>query len=256
MKGIVLSFDRYLPMVDLMIHSYQKLWPGNPFQFRVPYQKYPRFLAEKYGEKVELVQTREAIKPTMEDLLADIGDEEWVYWCLGDLYLIRIDETEITKVYEWVREISDLMICRVMFCRWWGLLEDANLFGDRRLTNRQGQVFIEVKIHQPIWLHQFLRARVLRQMFQSFPDRPFRAKEMDHFIEGKSVPPDQRIFVTEKNMVVFGESTSRGKLTRNGLESLKTFGLEVPAGFEVHRRRLIRGELPRKFLGIPIRWPF
>ncbi len=38
MKAIVLTFDKYMIFTDHMILTYQKLWPNNPFIFKIPYQ--------------------------------------------------------------------------------------------------------------------------------------------------------------------------------------------------------------------------
>ena len=33
MKAIVLTCDKYLPITDHMLYTYQKLWSSNPFTF-------------------------------------------------------------------------------------------------------------------------------------------------------------------------------------------------------------------------------
>ena len=92
----------------------------------------------------------------------------------------------------------------------------------------------------------------MKNLFDGFPDRPFVAKEMDYFIQGKQVPLTQRMYVSEKNMVIFGESTTRGKLTQNCVQSFRKNGLEIPKIFEQCDKKIIMGELPRRLFGIKI----
>lgn len=253
MKAIVLTCDKYVNLVDHMIHTYQKIWPSNHFKFRIPYQNYPHFLHNKYGDKIELIRTKTEIKPTMQLLLDDIHDDEWVYWCIDDKYLIKIEEDKANKVYHWVKNISDPNVCGITFSRCRDLLKDKNLkIKDGTFINNYGQIFFERRNFLQIWIHQFVRAKVLKTLFDSFPDKEFVPKEMDYFIQGKQVPPTQKMYVSEKNMVVFGESTTRGKLTQNCLQSLRKYELEVPINFEQCEQKIIMGKLPRKLFGIEI----
>ena len=57
--AIVLSCDRYIKLADHMITNYQKIWSGNPFIFRLPYEHYPHELKEKHGDKIELIHVPE-----------------------------------------------------------------------------------------------------------------------------------------------------------------------------------------------------
>ena len=260
MKAIVLSCDKYVKITDHMIHTYQKLWPSNSFTFRVPYADYPYFLKDKYGEKIELIQTEAAritqiegaelslIRATLLALLADIPDEEWVYWCMDDKYLVKIKEKDTNMVYDWVRNIKDASICGVTFCRCRCLLENKNLRANGKIVNNYKQVFIERKDYSQWWLHQFFRTKVLKKMFESFPDRPFPGREMDYFLAGKKIPPDQKLYVSEKNLVVFGESTWYGKLTWNCVNSFKKWGLEIPGNFGIDNQERFRGTLGLKTL--------
>jgi hypothetical protein len=49
--------------------------------------------------------------------------------------------------------------------------------------------------------------------------------------------------VLDRNAVVFGESTSRGRLTANCAASMRR-GRGLPEGFEVDRRRMFIGRRP------------
>lgn len=271
MKAIVLTCDKYLFLADHMIDSYQRHWSTNPFTFRVPYgEEYPQFLKKKYGEKVKLIQTDSAkviypiqtaegtktvslIKPTVLTLLEDIPDEEWVYWCLDDRYLIKIKEIEVMKLYYWIKEIKNVATSSIQFCRVLGAAEDINV--NNKIVNPNGQLFIERENYRLLFRHQFFRAKVLRTIFESFPNQPFLPKEMDKFKLQVKKPKDQKLYISEKNMVIFGESTTGGKLTWNCFLSLRKGGLEIPKNCKVSRRIVIYGELSSKFLGQKIFLP-
>ena len=107
MKAIVLSYDKYHPFADNMIQSYEEIWPSHPFVFRVPYQNYPKYLKDKYGDKIELWEAPYEIKPTVLSLISDLRDDEWIYWCIDDKYLAAIDEQAVNNTYRWVTEIAD-----------------------------------------------------------------------------------------------------------------------------------------------------
>jgi len=272
MKAIVLTCDKYLFLADHMIDSYQRHWSTNPFTFRVPYgEEYPQLLKEKYGEKVELIQTDSAkviypiqtaegtkkvslIKPTVLTLLEDIPDEEWVYWCLDDRYLIKIKEIEVMKLYYWIKDLQDGSISSINFNR----VVDSkheDLKVNNTIINPNKQLFIERKNHRLLFRHQFFRAKVLRTVFESFPNRPFFPIEMNPFKMQVKIPEDQKLYISEKNMAIFGESTTRGKLTWNCTLSFQKSGLEIPKHLKVSSLIETYGELPPVFLGKEIVLP-
>ena len=50
MKAIVLSCDKYHPMTNHMILTYQKLWPSNKLKFLVPWnEEKPESMVEEFG---------------------------------------------------------------------------------------------------------------------------------------------------------------------------------------------------------------
>ena len=246
MKAIVLSYDKYSPLVEHMVFSYQKLWPDHSFRFRIPYQKYPEHLTDKYGAAIEPVPSKKGIKDTVQTLIRDLPDDEWVYWCIDDKYLIDLNLKEVIKVANCIKSISDSTICGVSFSRCRGLMKSENLKAKKRLsTGSHKLVLIERKNYSQIWMHQFLRVKVLRTLFETFPDRNFVAKEMDTYIKQVQLPEDQKLYVTSQNMAVFGESTTRGMLTKNCAVSLEKFGLDVP-NMAVSDKEITIGELPKK----------
>jgi len=254
MKAIVLTCDEYHPLVDHMIETYQRIWPSNPFVFRIPYQNqnYLNYLKIKYEDKIELIRTEKPIKATVNNLLKDIEDEEFIYWCIDDKYLIKANENKLNEVFNFVQDIIQYPeISGILFCRCRGLNMPKNLnYKDK--IGKGKLIFINRKNYTQIWLHQFLRAKVLKQLFETFPDDPFVAKQMDDFIWTKQLPLDTKLYVSQKNLAIYGESTSRSKLTSNCVKSIKAYDLQRPKNFELCKDKITMGRLPWQFFGIRI----
>jgi len=231
-----------------MIQSYQDIWPSNPFKFRVPYQQYPGDLACKYGNKIDLVQTPPDIKQTVLTLIQDLSDEEWVYWSLDDKYLIEINETEANNCIEWVRKTRDPLICGVMFCRCRKLLEPGNLHINKIIFNSSGKKFYQRKNYYQFWIPQFLKTKMLRELFLGFPDRSFQAKEMDTFtgqesnLAVKTFSENQQMYVSSVNNARFGESTIAGSVTQNCFASMVKRNIPV-SSFKRSRHTIVIGEM-------------
>lgn len=279
MKAIVLTCDKYIRLADHMIHTYQRIWPDNPFQFRVPYGEYPHFLKEKYGEKIELIQTEAAkvihpvenpietakdikkvslVKQTMLSLLEDIPDEEWIFWCMDDRYLIKLRTAEVNDLYQYIIAANEPDICLVTLSRKRRFLKPEYLKEGGEIITKNGQKLLETIYTNTtkvldIWEHQFVRAKILRRIFKSFPDRAFIPKEMDFFVKEKLI--GEKCYVPEKNIIVFGESTNRGQLTENCVASHKKWKLEIPNNFEISQKYHVTGELPYRLFSFEITLP-
>lgn len=140
-----------------------------------------------------------------------------------------------------LRTVTDPDICGLSFARARKLFDPAHVSSEQLRIGRQ--TFVRRTSYAQIWLHQFLRVRVLRDLFAGFPEVIGSAKEMDALHRAQALPGDKRLYVLDHNAVVFGESTSRGVLTANCAASLgRSRGL--PAGFAVGRQRLVVGRKP------------
>src|SRR5439155_1500290 len=79
-----------------------------------------------------------AMKATSFHLLADIDDEEWIYWCVGDKYLIQLSTDKVASLISLAMRSPG--IDGLLFCRCRALLSNPrltlrpekvkNLFGD------------------------------------------------------------------------------------------------------------------------------
>lgn len=223
MKAIVLSCDRYRAFARHTIAKYRELWPDHPFHFRLPYQNLP----PEEGPEQYWIKTGPDFRATVLQLIADLPDEEWIYWCIDDKYPIALQLPDIRRVLEFVRGKQSFKVSGVCFCRCRSWIKNPA----ETLTTCPEPGYDERTTWNHIWLHQFLRVGVLRHLFLHLPADLPSAKEMD---EAKlSIPKlsQHRLLVTHENHAVFGESTSRGRITENCADSFRNLGLDSPASF-------------------------
>src|SRR5436190_16792234 len=90
-KAIVLTCDRWRAITRHLILKYERLWPDHPFIFHVPYQ----VLRGTDTDRVKYHPAPEDIKGTILHLLADIDDEDWIYWCVDDKYPIQLPTDKV-----------------------------------------------------------------------------------------------------------------------------------------------------------------
>lgn len=243
MKAIVLTCDSYRPLTEHMILQYERLWPDHPFVFRIPYQS----LRGPDSERREYIKapggTATDIPPSVLKLIADLDDEEMVYWCADDKYPIQLVTEKIAGLMAYAcgsREISGLMFCR---CRVTLDRPEVTLYSREWMTPL-GDAILERRAWYQIWIHQFLRAKVLRYLFSEMPDYIARAKAMDDLKNDIVKLADHRLFVTKENFAVFGESTRNGRLTRNCYDSIQSTNIELPHKYRrPSRKRITIGKL-------------
>jgi hypothetical protein len=259
-KAIVLTCDKNISIANHTICTYDKLWTNHPFIFRVPYSlEYPNFLKDNYGEKIELIKTEAPIKPTVLSLLTDLDDEEWIYWCMDDRYLVKIRLLEVNCIYEYVKNNHDPDVVSIRLIRMNRsyttdkfMKKDGDIIINKYLTLKES-IFSDWENLEGLWQPQFLRVKLLKRVFTSFPDRDFRAKEMDSFPKLKL--KGEKLYIPEKNLIVVGESTHRGELTENCASSFKKYKLEIPIHLNITKKYMIQGKLPYQFLGFEFTLP-
>jgi len=237
-KAIVMTCDKYRALTDHMIFKYEKLWPNHPFHFRVAYQEsVPRIPTDR----IEYMKSSPDIKTTVLTLLNDLDDEELIYWCIDDKYPVKINVPRIEKMYQWLANEKTSAVSGILFCRCRRMWDNTHLTGETIVDNQQN-VYLERKGYAQIWIHQFLRVKVLRYLFKSFPDTILFARSMDELIKHLVKPPSHRIFVSRQNLVVFGESTDAGILTRNCYRSILENNLSLPQWCsETTKRKIVIG---------------
>ena len=233
MKAIVLTCDRYRVITEHMIGQYARLWPEHPFVFHVPFQDEAARGAD--GERRRYVRTPRAIRATVLGLLDGLDDAEWVYWCIDDKYPVQLRVDAIAPLPGELASARSADVDGLLFCRCRETLHDpaAALLPHSR-ADAAGNGWLERRSWHQIWLHQFLRVKVLRGLFGRFPEEITAAKAMDELKWAIPKPPEHRLYVTEQNHAVFGESTKAGRITQNCHASALAAGLTLPAHFAEH----------------------
>lgn len=226
MKALVLTCDRYRAMTEHMILQYDRLWADHPFVFHIPYQE----LRRSDTKRRKYVRTPENIRATVLQLLDAVDDEEWIYWCVDDKYPIQLVVDKIEHSMSDALESSGMD--GLLFCRCRVTLSDPKraLFpGEHK--GKSGIIYLERKAWFQIWIHQLLKAKVLRYLFNQVPEQIPNAKAMDELKNKIDKPSRYRLFVTKKNLAVFGESTHHGAITQNCYESIAATEIALPEWF-------------------------
>ncbi|MEY2556272.1 MAG: hypothetical protein QOF93_1416, partial [Verrucomicrobiota bacterium] len=110
--------------------------------------------------------------------------------------------------------------------------------------NSFGDIYLERTAWNQIWIHQFLKIKVLRHLFTHMPKEIGSAKQMDHLKDDVTKLPAHRLFVTKDNFAVFGESTHKGTINQNCYESIIKARIELPKWFRrPNGKYVINGKL-------------
>jgi hypothetical protein len=224
-KAIVLTYDRNHIITEHMIACYQKIWPDNPFVFHIPYQN-PAIC--KPADNKVYINTPDSFRQTVLGLLEGIPDDEWVYWCIDDKYPIKF----IKESYDLVIKNLNLIpktIASILLCRAAKLLLEEYV-RDTHVPQLELEVLERISLHQ-FWLHQFIRAKLLRRIFNSVPDNVETPRNMVQYTRSTKLYEFERLIVSKKNNIIFGESTAKGGLTENCRLSLKENGFPMPEFF-------------------------
>jgi hypothetical protein len=244
-KAIVLTYDKYHYLTEHMIFQYNKIWPNNPFVFHIPCQKgYPPSIDR---ENIVYLKSPAAIKKTVLKLLDVLTDDQWIYWCIDDKYPIALDLPKIMAITSWIKNMKEESdIGGILFCRCRNMLKDKSLTGEK-IFDEEGNVYLERRGYEQIWIHQYLRVKVIRHLFKNLPDDIPSPKAMDSLKSKVLKPASHRLFVSQRNLAVFGESTTRGMLTQNCYESIVANKLTLPEGFSVaSSQKIIMGKLEKE----------
>lgn len=243
MEAIVLTFDKYRAFSSHMIKCYMDLWPDNPFVFRVPYQSEEtrHYFESLFGDKVVMLKSPSGIVDTIKTILSDFKDDDWIFWCMDDRYPMMLNLDEIKPIYDFIQSPKSKGISALMYVNApWCWLDKELYKYDFKVTNGE-QTYLRRKGYRMIWIHQFMRVKVLRTLFSYFPADMKTAKNMDYIMYRHTVPDDQWLYMLDHNAAVYGESTSRGLITRNCLKSFKDRGIGLPEGFELSNKTIIQG---------------
>lgn len=244
-RAIVLSCDRYHIYVYHMIKLYLKIWDSCPFIFCVPYNnRKPDWSNGEFRDRVYFFKCGSGFKETISALLKECDENEWVYWCSCDQYPIWFNSDIFEKVHKKVMDIKDESIFGItpQFLNKCGrklIKNGGEKIGDLLKERMEWKSSKEITI----WYHQYLRAKVLKHIFEAF-DEPPVAKKLDYQLY-KNEDKMYKFLSSGKYYGVFekcseyGEATSRGKTTINCYESFKRDGINLNDMLEVGNKKLI-----------------
>ena len=226
-KAIVLSYDRNRILTEHMMSHYDRIWPTHPFIFHIPYQD----TRGVESERATYIQTPKPIKATVMRLIADLPDEEWIYWCMDDRYPLALRTEKIERMIG--HALNNARMSGLLFCRCRSLLlKPKQTLYAREYVDSDGTVYYRRRGWRQIWIHQLMRVAVLRHLFAHMPDELPNANAMDQLKHKVVMPRAFRLFVTRENFAVFGESTRRGRITQNCYDSISATGRPLPEWFQ------------------------
>lgn len=221
MKALVLTCDRYVKVTEHMLYTYEFNWPKNPFEFIVPYNEtYPNNLKRKFGEKITFIKTHGNIKPTVKSLIKDIDDEEMIYWCIDDKYLRYINIQEMNNIIDYLGENKKINGIQP-------ISRNSCIDKSKNIEINKNK-FYKRSSYKKIWLHQFLKRKVLKHLFDNMPDEFEQAKHMDYWVREVIKFPFNNMYVADKNIISIGESVRRGGITDECKKSMRKYDMEIP----------------------------
>ena len=222
MKAIILTHDDRSYLANLTISSYSTLWKNNEFTFLVPYNNTKPKIKHP---NVELIKSPKSIRGTIKALLDNIDDNEFVYWCMDDLYLFRVyNQALLEGIYQQVannnvpKEAHSIRLIRKRY-------HPLEKYKEACIIN--GLVFHKLypwKFYG-FWFHSFVRCWVLRKVFLR-SDLP---SEYDiGSVNSAGSDLEHNVFLPKKTLFVLGETSRKGKLTRNCIQDAKRFNVQIP----------------------------
>jgi hypothetical protein len=269
-KGIVLSFDPHLEIANLVVETYNRLWPDSGFQFRIPFtDRDPRSIFR--AQNTEFISTPGDIRGTVEGLLCDLPEHEVVFWCIDDRYPIEIFEpTVLSAVRDFASDTADIDSIKLTDLRvegiegkldrglrrwltrpWRGRFSArANTeLGATAKTWRQreegvaqesaiclaGQNFFRQLGHPKngFYMPQFTTPAFLKQFFlASALPLKYGIREFHHFLLSTNL--EHKSYFPNHFLLSVGESTFRGRLSMVCYEQMLKFGV-VPPKIEIVR---------------------
>lgn len=220
MKALCFTFDRNMPIMEYVLYTYFKHWPDNPFVFYIPWNNIkPDYLVEKYGKKVQLLQTDSAVKPTIRTLLSAVRFNEFIWWAQDDKYILDFKNTQIIKnLYQY----NNSDIGGFMFTK----NSDAESAYSKTQKNIGGYELIQKKNHHQIFQPQWIKKEVIESLYLN------KSLE-EHYPLAKLYPlmaktPIKNLYTTSDNHINIAESLDCGKMTKNLVQDMKKEGFNIP----------------------------
>jgi hypothetical protein len=220
MKALCFTFDRNMPIMEYVLYTYFKHWPDNPFVFYVPWNNIkPNHLVEKYGDKVRLLQTDSAVKPTIRTLLSVAEPNEFIWWAQDDKYILDFKNKKIIQdLYKNnSSDIGGFMLTKNADAHA-GYANIQTCFGDYELIQKKNyhQIFqpqwIKKEIVEHLYLHESL-------------GQHYRLADLYPLMR---TLPIKNLYATSVNYINIAESLDYGAMTKNLIEHMSKDGFNIP----------------------------
>lgn len=231
-NAIVLTYDQNRVFTENMIKSYENIWTDHPFIFHIPYQKLNKINVKS---KVVFHKSKADIQSTIITLLKNFDNNEMIYWCIDDKYPIKLDLKRIKEIVKFIKINNHYNLDGLTFCRCRSLNHSYNITNSNKKFYENLKI-LERKGYHQIWIHQFLKVKILKFLFNKFGKIKFPYKNdletLDFKIQKLNKPKNQKLFLTKKNFAIFGESTVKGAITLNCKENLSVNKIKLPNKFK------------------------
>ena len=239
-NAIILTYDQNRIFTENMIKSYENIWPSHPFIFHVPYQNLKQI---NVNSKVVFHKSSPDIHSTINTLLSKFDNNEMIYWCIDDKYPIKLNIKKINIILDSIKN-NYIDFDGLIYCRCRDLNHSYNIVKSNQSFIEKIEVLERKNYHQ-IWIHQFLKIKVLKFLFSKFDELKFPYKDnqvsMDFMKDRIKKPLHHKLIVTKKNYGIFGESTIKGKMTINCKDSLLNKGIKIPNKINYIDKRVYMG---------------
>jgi hypothetical protein len=260
-NGIVLSFDPHLEIANLLIETYNRFWPDCPIQFRIPFtERDPKSIFR--ARNVEFIPTGPDIRSTMENLLRDLPENEFIFWSTSDRYPIEMCDLPVLRaVHDFAaqqpRDIDSIKLTDLTVDGVEGKIGERRrpllrkwLYQIRRRDQRVGETSwrkreedtarasaFEVadqrffrQLGNPkngFYMPQFTTPAFLKKFFfaPALP-RTYAIREFHEFLLAANF--EHRSYFPNKFLVSVGESTFRGKLSAACYAQMLKLGVAPP----------------------------
>ena len=234
MKAICLTYDKNIRVMEFVLECYQRLWPENPFIFRVPYNEIrPLELQKKFKGKIELIQTPSPIRGTIETLIEGLDENEWVWWCMDDKYPMEVMKEEMAAIYNLICDTNDPDV--------WGVMVTRNDFSDKQTVSSifgsKSEPFLRKKNYKGFFQPHFVRVGILRKYLvengQKQEPITSRVGNAGFLWDAERAlyspfPIGKKVFLAKNARLAFGETMTNGALTVNCVNDMEIRNFSPP----------------------------
>ena len=221
MKALCFTFDRNMLIMEYVLHTYFKCWPDNPFVFYIPWNNIqPEHLIQQYGaDKIKLLKTDSAVKPTIRTLLSVVDKNEFVWWAQDDKYILDFkDKQMIEDLYKFdSKDIGGFMFTKNADAHK-SFLKTKHNFGAYELVKKRN--------HHQIFQPQWIKKEVIQFLYLNnrLPEH-YPLLELYPIMNFK---PIKDLYSVQQNYINIAESLDQGKLTSNLVYHMNEDNFKIP----------------------------